>query len=182
MRWERLFEDLEAEAEGLDRAVLDADVADRLRTEWSLLRIPDRLRAHLGGALTCHLTSGDPVRGIVREVGVDWVLLDGGPGRDLLVALHGVAGLTGLPAASAPLPPGAGRGLRLPVVLRGLARDRAHVRVQLLGGAEVSGTVDRVGADHLDLALHPDGEPRRRGSVTEVRTLPLAAVVLITES
>jgi hypothetical protein len=186
MRWERLFEDLDAEADGLERGVLDADVADRLRSEWSGIRLVDRLRAHTTArathrAVTCWLAAGGPVRGAVREVGLDWVLLTGDDGRDHLLPLQGVVGVSGLSASAAS--PGAGvDGLPLTVVLRAIARDRAGVGVRLSGGAELTGTVDRVSADHLDLALHPPGEPRRRAAVLEVRSLRLAAVLLVSVS
>jgi hypothetical protein len=41
------------------------------------------------------------------------------------------------------------------------------------------GTIDAVGADHLDLAEHPEGVPRRRGNVTAMTTVPFQALVLV---
>ena len=40
----------------------------------------------------------------------------------------------------------------------------------------VSGTIDRAGADHLDLALHDIDEPRRSASVRGYRLVPFAAL------
>ena len=43
----------------------------------------------------------------------------------------------------------------------------------------IVGTIDAVGADHLDLAEHPEGVPRRRGNVTAMTTVPFQALVLV---
>jgi hypothetical protein len=66
--------------------------------------------------------------------------------------------------------------------LRALARARAGVRIRLAGGGplgELEGTVDQVGADFFDLALHPDDDYRRRGSVTALRAVPFPALVCV---
>ena len=64
--------------------------------------------------------------------------------------------------------------------LRALSRDRATVAVRLAGGGPVLvGTIDAVGADHLDVAEHPEGLPRRRENVTAVTTVPFAAIVAV---
>jgi hypothetical protein len=63
-----------------------------------------------------------------------------------------------------------------------LARARAGVRVRLAGGGplgELDGTVDQVGADFFDLALHPDDDYRRRSSVTARRAVPFPALVCV---
>jgi hypothetical protein len=177
VRWERLFADLEAEAAALDRLALEADVADRIRAEWSALSVGDRLGAHGGRTITCHLCDGQAVTGTVSEIGSDWVLLDGGQGRGVLLPLHAVDAVDGLGPAG--LPPSVRSPVALTVALRALARDRAPVALALRGGRTLTGTVNRVGADHLDLSLHPAGEPwSSRGSAT-VRTVSLAAVVLV---
>jgi hypothetical protein len=69
--------------------------------------------------------------------------------------------------------------LGLGSALRGIARDRMPVQVWLTDGSVVSGTVDRVGADFLELAEHGTGEARRRGDVTGVRTVPFGALALV---
>ena len=69
------------------------------------------------------------------------------------------------------------RRLGIGVILRGLSRDRAVVSVRLRGDQRMTGTIDRVGTDHFDLAVHPDDEPRRERVVREVRCLLLPAVV-----
>ena len=63
--------------------------------------------------------------------------------------------------------------------LRVLARDRATVALHLAGGGELVGTVDVVGADHLTLAEHPEGVPRRRENVRRLVTVPFTALLAV---
>jgi hypothetical protein len=181
VRWERLFADLEGALEAQDRAELDAEVADLARAERAALRLVDRVRAHVGRPLALHLIEGEELRATVVEVGADWLLVTAGtPWRhQALVPVGAVVAVDGLGRAAVAAPATGGLRLAFTVALRALARDRAYVRLGLRGGATVGGTVDRVGADHLDLAVHPVDEPRRASAVLAVRTIPLAALVVV---
>ncbi len=54
MRWERLFDDLEAQLVADERRDLDAEVADRTRRERALLGLHERLAAVVDGdPLSC---------------------------------------------------------------------------------------------------------------------------------
>jgi hypothetical protein len=178
MRWDDLFADLEASAQAEDRAALDAEVADRSRQEVAAIGVADRLAAHLGRPLTCWLRDGEPVGGVLRETGAGWLLLRvDEPAGDVLVPTSSVVAL---PTLGNAVRAGAGRRpLPLTVVLRGLARDRATVRIRLLGGRLVEGTIDRVGSDHIDLAEHPADEHRRNTSVRRVITVPLSGLLTL---
>jgi hypothetical protein len=90
--------------------------------------------------------------------------------------------ISGLTRFTAPEAGVVARRLGIGVVLRGLSRDRALVRVLLLGDQAVIGTIDRVGADHFDVAMHPDDEPRRERAVLEVRCVLFPAVMWIAVS
>ena len=68
--------------------------------------------------------------------------------------------------------------LGLAFVLRDLCRRRRAVEVTA-HGAVFHGTIDRVARDHLDVALHEPGTPRRASTVTEVRVIALAAIDLV---
>jgi len=63
--------------------------------------------------------------------------------------------------------------------LRGIARDRSAVRLLLRDGSALAGTVDRVGADFVELAAHPAGELRRRVEVRDVLVVPTAALAVV---
>ncbi|HEU5269074.1 MAG TPA: hypothetical protein VFU36_04055, partial [Jatrophihabitans sp.] len=61
----------------------------------------------------------------------------------------------------------------------GIARDRSAVRLHLSDGTTLDGTVDRAGADFVELAVHPVGEPRRRSAVSQTVLVASAAVVAL---
>jgi hypothetical protein len=183
MRWQRLFADLDAQFVAGQRAEREADVADLIRAERGQLALVDRLRPHLGSVLTWRL---DPASGVdgalaaaVLDLGSDWVLVEaaaaGSIRRQLLVPLRSVVWIGGLSGAARVDDSQVARRMSLTVVLRGLSRDRAPVRVWTSAG-QLTGTIDRVGADHLDLAVHDLDLPRRASAVREVRCVPLSAV------
>ena len=58
MRWEDLFDDLEGQAESLQRVERDAEVADRTRAEVGQLTLMSRLRSNEGREIALRLTSG----------------------------------------------------------------------------------------------------------------------------
>lgn len=174
MRWDDLFADLEAQLAAAEAAELTADVDQRLRLELGRTTLVGRLRAAVGHEIA--LGVGDQVmHGRIEVVGPDWMLVTSR--AETLLPLAAVDWFQGLGRASASGDPGrVWSRLGLRSVLRGLARDRAEVRLHQTAGPPVVGTIDRVGADHLDLAVHPPGEPRRAAVVTAVRTVPLASV------
>jgi hypothetical protein len=63
-----------------------------------------------------------------------------------------------------------------------MARDRSAVSVITDDGAGLTGTIDRVGADFVEVAEHPLGEPRRAGAVRAVHTVALDAVAVVSRT
>jgi hypothetical protein len=181
VRWQRLFDDLEAQFEAAAAAELAGEVAERTRRETALLRLADRLRAAEGAAVTLALPGLGAVRGRLLDAGDDWLLVEEHGARELLVPLTAVLGVTGVGArAAAPGSEGAvAKRLDLRWALRGLARSRTGVALCLVDGSVVTGTLDRVGVDHVDLAEHGAGEARRAGEVRQVRLVPLLALAAV---
>jgi hypothetical protein len=176
VRWDDLFADLEGQLEEAERAELAVEVADRTRLELGRVTLVDRLRAALDRPVGVELRGAGSVTGRLLEVGPDWLLLE--ERREVLVPLAALLVVTGLPArVAAPLPEARARTrVRLATALRGLVRERAPVAVTLVDGTLLQGTLDRVGADHVDLALHEPGEARRPGALRGVRVLPVPAL------
>lgn len=187
MRWDALFADLEAQADALLHAERAAEVETRTRGEVGTLTVTDRLRGALQSTLRVRLPGGLLVSGVLARVGPDWLLLEDTVDREVVVAVRHVVGIRGLGRLSAPLSAASVVESRLGLrhALRGIARDRSAVRVHLADGtgqATVDGTVDRVGADFIEVAAHPAGEARRRPDVREVELVPLTAIAAVRRS
>ena len=184
MRWDRLFADLEGQLLAAQAAELAGEVRDRTRREVALLRIGDRIAGSTGHPVAVAVEGSGVVRGVLLDTGPDWLLLEEPGAREALVPFARVLGITGLGAASAP--PGSegavGRRLDLRWALRGLARSRTGVALAVRDGSTLTGTLDRVGADHVELAEHAPGEARRAAAVREVRLVPLTAVSCVRSS
>jgi hypothetical protein len=180
MRWQALFDDLEGQFDAAQAAELASEVAERTRRETALLRLVDRLRAAQGALVAVSLPGAGVLRGRLLDAGADWLLLDEGGAREVLVPLGAVLGLTGLgPHSAAPEEGPVAKRLDLRWALRGLSRSRSGVALGLVDGSLVTGTLDRVARDHLDLAEHGLGEARRAAAVRQVRLVPLTAVALV---
>lgn len=185
MEWEHLFDDLEGQLAAeweAERAALDAE-SERLRV--SKLTLHDRLRAMTASdaRMVLELAGGERWEAVLRVAGADWIGVSAGGDARLRIAPLGAieslavdhGTLLGSLTADA-----AGVGLRgrmtLGFVLRDLARRRVPVTVGRRSGDPQHGTIDRAGADHLDLALHDLHEPRRVRSVRGFRSIPFAAL------
>ncbi len=173
MRWEALFDDMEAQLAAARTAALRADVAELTRAERATVGLVDRLRAAQGSAVALRLAAGEPLRGTLVDVAHEWVLLDLGGAQRALVPVGAVVAVGGLGAHAAPAAGAVERRLGLGHALRALARDRAVVRVGVAGD-EVVGRLDGVGADHVDVG-GLDGAPGRR----PVWTVPFAAITTV---
>jgi hypothetical protein len=184
MRWDELFDDLEAQFDEAATADLAAEVTDRSRREVSVLRLVDRLRPVIGRPLTVRLVGAGVIEGDLTAVGPDWLLLAEAGGREALVPAPAVLWIGGLAAQTA-TPHGEGQvvaRLDLAYALRGIVRDRSGVALTLIDGSTAAGTLDRVGADFVELAEHPPGEPRRPDAVRAVRAYPLASLAVVRRS
>lgn len=194
MRWNNLFDDLESQLEReLTAEEVDLQAEDE-RLRLGRLGMRDRIVALQAvvastGPVRVTLRGGDRVLLRPVTVGRDWFSADLAerPGQ-VLVPLDAVASLTlardqvsaslsSNPSATAEHPTLSER-LGLPFVLRDLCRRRRAIEL-VLADSVVHGTIDRVGRDHVDIAMHEPGMPRRESAVTEYRVVPLAALQLV---
>jgi hypothetical protein len=150
MRWEALFADMEAQLAAGRLADVRADVAELARAERSSVGLADRARASLGRAVRVLVHGGDVHNGELVDAAPEWLLLATSPVRQALLPMAAVAAVDGLATHAAPAAGAVESRLGLGHALRALARDRVLVRIDA-GGADLTGRIERVGADHLDL-------------------------------
>lgn len=184
MRWEQLFADLDARFADLADAEMMAELADRQRHAAGAVTVVQRFTGAIGAEIRIRTRAGRIHTGALREVGPDWVLIGTQSAGEMLVALAAITAVTGLTSATGVgLSPVAVR-FDLRLVLRGIARDRSPVVIGVAGapgaagaaGTEIAGTLDRIGADFVELADHAAWEARRMAAVRSVVLVPIAAI------
>jgi hypothetical protein len=186
VRWDELFADLAGQGDADEAAQLATEVSDRGRWEAGQVSLADRVRGWPARrSVSVGLPAGDCAQGPLLAVGLDWLAV--GDGREeCVVPLPAVRWLRTDGPEQVSARAGSGRGsgpsvhrLRVAYVARSLVRDRAYVRIRLIEGETVSGTIDRAGPDHLELAQHPADLPRRTSAVQATWLLPYAAIASI---
>lgn len=189
MRWNNLFDDLEGQLEH-EIGAEDVDLrVEEERLRLGRLALRDRLLAFRGTepVVVLHGDGSRSTVGIVT-VGKDWIsgdLVDTTSRRSqCIVPLAAVAGLQ-LTAAQSAVSLRSGdeeaalsARLGLAYVLRDLCRRRRSLDL-LLGYGELHGTIDRVGRDHIDLAIHERDVARRQSAVTGIRIVPFTELRLV---
>lgn len=179
MGWDDLFADLEREWEGLAESERQAEIAERTRAEFARVTFLDRLRGSEGRHVHLVTRLGEAIEGELTGVGADFALLTSAR-REYVLPLAAVASSGGLTSASLS-EQAAGRvraRLGMGSVLRRIAADRSAVTLVRVDGRALSGTLQRVGADFVELAEHHDGEPRRAQGRPAV-LVPFTAIVLL---
>lgn len=176
MRWEDLFDDLEAQWLRELQADQEALLPEMVRAERAAVGWSDRVATAIGQALMI-VTAAQRVSGVLRDLGRDWLLLEE-QRRSVLIPTTAVLGISGLPYRSRS-ETSHGRRIGLGTALRGIARDRSAVTVHDTAGGLTTGSIDWVGADHFDVAEHPADAVRRPDAITGRRMIPIAAVAVI---
>lgn len=183
MRWHRLFDDLGAQLAALELQERTAEVAEHVRAERGQVELVHRLAAEPTAPLRLRVRGVGWLDTELTDVGRDWVLAhssgSGRTGRELLVPLAAVLAAEGLATRADAREQVASRRFGLRHALRAVSRDRARVRIHDVEGDHLTGTIDAVLADHLDLARHADDEPRRSAAVRGRVSLPYAALALV---
>lgn len=194
VRWDNLFDDLEGQLENeLNAEDLDLR-AEEERLRLGRLSLRQRLTAvsHGPGAsrtVRILLAGGQNLLLRPTTFGRDWLaadLLDAGAGTpQCLVPFTAIAAVIlvpeQVPLSLEPEPESAARlveRIGLPFVLRDLCRRRKSLEIQTRIGT-VTGTIDRVGREHLDLAVHARGTARRAAAVQQCRIIPLDQIELV---
>lgn len=182
MRWDSLFDDLEAQFLA-DRALgREAEISERARVDIAGIELSDRLRGVAGAEIKVSLRDGSIIRGSVGHVGSEWLVLVEG-GRQWLIPFAAVLSYQGLGRLARKPASRMTQSMGIATALRVLSRDRAdlivHLAISAGSGRDLRGVIDRVGRDHFDLAVVQQGEVRRVGSVTAVITVPFGSFTAI---
>lgn len=198
MRWDNLFDDLESQLEhGLTAEEIDLQAEEerlrlaRMSLRERILSLQESAVAREDPAIRMQLIDGVAVAVRLLSFGKDWFSADlveeSSRNSQCIVPLGAVAGLllsreqvrSSLATLAAP-ESGSGLSARLGLafVLRDLCRRRRAVELRLVGGV-VHGTIDRVGRDHFDLAVHEPGTPRRENEVSHYRVIPFGQLLLV---
>lgn len=181
MRWDSLFDDLEAQFSA-DRALeRESEITDRARADMAGIELSDRLRGVRGAEIKVTLVDGNIVRGSLGHVGSEWLVLIEG-GRQWLIPFAAVVCYQGLGRLAQKPESRLKESMGIASALRVLARDRVVLIVHLATGnglGELRGVIDRVGRDHFDLAVVHHGEARRAGSVAAVITVPFGSFTAV---
>jgi hypothetical protein len=198
MRWDNLFDDLESQlAQELSAEEVDLE-AEEERLRLARLGLRDRLfalhRSAAGAAmrtLRLELRDGSRVSVSPSTFGRDWfsgeLIDESGRRPACVVPIDSIVGMelnrhqvaVSLDTTRNDETPGSlSARLGLTFVLRDLCRRRQPVQLRLTGG-QVHGTIDRVGRDHFDLAVHEPGSPRRQAAVTQYRLVVLSQLMFV---
>jgi hypothetical protein len=197
MRWDNLFDDLESQLEQ-ELTAEEVDLqAEEERLRLARLGIRDRLRslhAAVGVGermLRLNLADGSRVSVDPATFGRDWLagelVEESGRRPQCVVSLDAITGVAlsraqviqSLDNSGGEESPGAlSARLGFQFVLRDLCRRRQAVDLWLRD-CRMHGTIDRVGRDHLDLAVHEADHPRRESEVIEYRIVRLGQLMLV---
>jgi len=180
MRWDRLFDDLQAQLDADGQRELDLEVSDRTRRERAQVGLHERFIAQQGLGVELRLAASVLLSGTVADAGSDWLLVQDSGERGSLVPFGAIVSVKGLGARAAVGPSLAtAKRFGLGYALRGLSRNRSVVSLTDISGSVTTGTIDAVGADALDLSEHPSDVARRRENIVARRVIPFTAIVVV---
>lgn len=146
-----LFDDLEGQAAAAYEADREAELADRSRAEYARVTLASRLVASVGCEVVLEVLGAGRLAGELTRHGDGWCLLRA-ERQDWIVRTAAVVALAGASARSLPEVAWSPiQRLGLGSALRRLADEGERCVVHLVSGATYDGTVQRVGADFVEL-------------------------------
>jgi len=177
----QVFDDLEVafeaelrrEAEQEATAAVRAELGETVLWEQMARRVGTQAAAFAGSRV---------LRGAVVASYPEFLVLRADDGTEHLIR-YGPAisiALPPEPPGLQPAPTPAVRRYQFALALRELARRREPVRLELVDGARIDGTIESVGSDYLEVAEHDPGEARRRAAVRARRFIGFSAVAAVT--
>ena len=182
MRWDSLFDDLESQLHAASSAQQESEIRERTRSEQARLSLAQRLGGQVGRQIAVTTAADRSVHGMLTNVGAHWLMI-AVEGRSTVVPFDSLQVVRGLGrAVGGPLGVVEAR-LGLGSVLRALSRDRAPVAVWLgPSRTRLTGMIDRVGADFMELGSGSGDDTGARGAAREALTVPFTAIDSIDSS
>ncbi len=176
MRWNDLFSDLEAQLQFGQWEAVEQEAAELTRGFWAELTLMDRMRAALGQQVRLVLTDGHTQVLNLQAVGPAWI---GGADdtSSLIITRNALVGVDAeLNRAIVPSKP-LQAGPSILAIYRALARRREPLQIVSIHGTTLAeGTIDRVGKDHIDVALHARDDFRRSSALQGSRIIPVDVI------
>ena len=176
----RVFDDLEAEFEAGLRREAEQETTAAVRAELGSTVLWEQLARRVDSQVVAYAGTRT-FRGRVAASYPEFLVLQAADGAEHLIR-YGPAASFAVPAEPPALRPTPGPAVRrhqFALALRELARRREPVKVALVDGTGVDGTIEAVGSDYLEVAEHDLGEVRRRAAVRARRFLAFAAIVAV---
>lgn len=175
MNLDSLFRDYEARLAAVQQANLELDAREMQKAEFSKIQMSDRLAAQQGQILTVFVDGGQKWEGVLESVGLGWVQLKCAH-ESVLIPQKSIFWWEGGNLHSQVDAHTVSRKLSFAFALRSLVKYRLVVRLLLDEGQEIDGVIERVGADFLDIKVHPTDRSGARGGGTW-RTVQISRVV-----
>ncbi|GGF01210.1 hypothetical protein [Mycetocola zhadangensis] len=200
MRWDSLFDDLESQLEHELHSDETDLRAEEYRHRLGRLALRERISTFSRGGgrerqpVTVELVTGETLALLPQTFGRDWFSADaqtaGADSGAVLVSMNAIAAILvpkSVLARSLDVPevpdsdPRLTDRIGIAFALRDLCRRRAFVQVHCANAVSAvhSGTIDRVGRDHFDLAVHEPGQPRRERNVAHQRLIPFSQLAYL---
>lgn len=177
MRWDSLFDDLEAQLDEQNRAQLRDEISENVRIERSTAELTQTLARFQGLELTIRLSGATEIRATLGPVSTDYLCLE--TDRSQWVIRRQTVESIALPQTQ-----GSGlswrhqsKSIRFASVIRGLLRDRSRCQIHgRNGNALAEGTLAQVAKDYLIIDVHPRDEFARPGRISGNLLIPLESI------
>lgn len=176
MRMEKIFKDFEAQLAAERTRTIEYEAQDTRRAEFPKITQADRFAAQLGKTLQVNCAEALTWEGELVSMGNGWIQLRA-HAENVLIPMGSINWWEGGHRGSFVESSTVARRLSMGYALRALATARLPLRIFHDDGSVTSeGTIERVGMDFLELALHPLEGSYRLMNITGYRTLGLSRV------
>ncbi len=177
MRWDSLFDDLEAQLAEQSRAQLRDEIAENTRIERATAQLSDVLSQYRGSELGVMVIGHTEIRARLGPCSTDYFCLETEASQWII--RYQVVESIALPSERrvAPLTSQSGKAIRFSAVLRGMLRDRSRCQIYGTHGSLIAeGTLSQVAKDFLLISMHQRDEYVRASNPAAQVMIPLESI------